>query len=140
MSDGSSAVVLVVDDDVDSFNLLEHACQEIKFPAILRFVDDVDKAIAYLEGMPPYSNRAASPMPAIVLLDVELPWHRSYHTASSITAGRRPRWSAPNRRGSNFRRHETQWWTTGDGCRVHRDLVVLQKIGAAVTRLGRYSI
>lgn len=32
-----------------------------------------DDAVAYLNGDPPYENRAAYPLPAVILLDIKLP-------------------------------------------------------------------
>lgn len=41
-------------------------------------VDDGDKAVAYLSGHPPYDDRAAYPLPTIILLDLKPP-RRSGH-------------------------------------------------------------
>lgn len=71
--DRTDAVVLVVDDDSEDFELIKTACAEIKAPASLRQVDSVDGAIAYFEGRQPYADRAAHPHPGLVLLDLRLP-------------------------------------------------------------------
>lgn len=44
---------------------------EIPFPLVI--VHDGQAAVDYLTGLAPYGNRAAHPMPALVLLDLKMP-------------------------------------------------------------------
>jgi CheY-like chemotaxis protein len=66
-------MILCVDDSSDDTLLLERACRRAGVKFVLQSVDDGNKAIAYLSGMEGYSDRAAYPVPNIVLLDLKMP-------------------------------------------------------------------
>src|SRR5262249_42079377 len=40
---------------------------------LCRFVNDGEKAIAYMRGDPPFSDRVAHPFPSVLVLDLSLP-------------------------------------------------------------------
>jgi CheY-like chemotaxis protein len=65
--------VLVVDDDRDSVFLLQTAFQQLELPHTLHIAKDGTVAIEYLQGTPPYGDRARYPLPDLVLLDVKMP-------------------------------------------------------------------
>ena len=79
--------ILLVEDSVDDQVLIRRAFTRAKLLNPLHIVDDGDKAIAYLAGEPPYDNREANPLPAIILLDLKLP-RRSGHEVLKWIRGR----------------------------------------------------
>lgn len=74
MSPGDrSAIVLVADDDLDDCSLLRDALAEGGLAAEARFVHDGEELLQYLRREGPYADPAASPWPALVLLDLNMP-------------------------------------------------------------------
>ncbi len=67
--------ILLVEDSVDDQLLILRAFAKAKLSIT---VDDGDKAVAYPSGHLPYDDRAAYPLPTIILLDLKLP-RRSGH-------------------------------------------------------------
>jgi CheY-like chemotaxis protein len=65
--------VLVVEDDSTDVLLIERAFRKAHVAAAMQVVGDGDKAIAYLGGDGPYTDRARYPLPVLVLLDLKLP-------------------------------------------------------------------
>ena len=65
--------VLFVDDDSDWVDLLRAAFERAGIPNPVQGVKNGPEAIRYLRGERPYANRAAHPLPALVLLDLRLP-------------------------------------------------------------------
>jgi CheY-like chemotaxis protein len=65
--------VLVAEDDGNDAFLLERAFQIAGVAARLRFVSNGGESIAYLEGREPYADRAANPLPDLLLLDLKMP-------------------------------------------------------------------
>jgi CheY-like chemotaxis protein len=65
--------VLLVDDSPNDALLMATAFQRTEFDQPLRFVTSGEDAIAYLQGDGRYHNRAEFPLPAVVLLDLNMP-------------------------------------------------------------------
>ena len=65
--------VLFVDDEADWVDLLRMAFERAGMPDAVTRVRDGEQAIRYLSGEGPYANRAAYPLPKLVLLDLRLP-------------------------------------------------------------------
>ena len=65
--------VLFVDNDTDWVDLLRMAFERAGMPVAVTGVGDGADAIRYLSGEGPYANRAAHPLPGLVLLDMRLP-------------------------------------------------------------------
>ena len=65
--------ILLVEDDVESAELLRIAFQKAGLKRPLRVLPDGDKAVAYLSGEPPYDDPEENPPPCLVLLDLKLP-------------------------------------------------------------------
>ena len=65
--------ILLVDDDHNDVLLVERAMKKagLLYPLIHR--QDGEEAIDYLDGKPPYSDRARHPLPTLVLLDIKMP-------------------------------------------------------------------
>lgn len=65
--------ILVVEDEPDAVMLLQHAFAKAGIVNPLRAVHDGENAMAYLRGEGAYSDRAAHPLPRLVLLDLKIP-------------------------------------------------------------------
>lgn len=65
--------ILLVEDEPDAVTLLQHAFAKAGVANPLFPVLDGDQAIAYLNGDGRYADRAAHPLPQLVLLDLKLP-------------------------------------------------------------------
>jgi CheY-like chemotaxis protein len=66
-------VILVVDDSEQDIELLKEACRDAECRGVLTPVRSVDEAISYFEGRGKYGDRDAHPLPALVLLDIQMP-------------------------------------------------------------------
>jgi CheY-like chemotaxis protein len=68
-----SGTILLVDDSPDDALLIRLAFKRIGLTNPLMVVGDGEKAVQYLTGEEPYSDRSAFPMPGLVLLDLAMP-------------------------------------------------------------------
>lgn len=66
-------MVLLVEDDPADAHLVQRAFRKIGLEVPMLRLGNGDDAVAYLNGDPPYENRAAYPLPAVILLDIKLP-------------------------------------------------------------------
>ena len=66
-------LVLLVEDDPADVRLIQRAFRKLRTNINMTRVTNGDDAVAYLSGEGPFENRAAYPMPAVVLLDIKLP-------------------------------------------------------------------
>ena len=71
--DAEHNTVLLVEDNEDDVLLIRRAFRKAKLLNPLQVVGDGDAAVAYLGGDGPYADRAAYPLPLLVLLDLKLP-------------------------------------------------------------------
>jgi CheY-like chemotaxis protein len=69
----SRTTVLYVEDEEDDAIFMRLAFSRSGLDIDLRVVLNGQQAINYLAGQPPYSDRTQSPLPALVLLDLNLP-------------------------------------------------------------------
>lgn len=67
------APILIADDDPRDRALMERVLDGAKITNPRQFVEDGGKAIAYLAGTGPYSNRTRYPLPALLLVDLKMP-------------------------------------------------------------------
>src|SRR5947208_5596528 len=65
--------ILLVDDDHNDVLLVERAMKKAGLLHPLIHRQDGEEAIDYLDGKPPYSDRAKHPLPTLVLLDLKMP-------------------------------------------------------------------
>jgi CheY-like chemotaxis protein len=68
-----SKVILQVENDQDDVFFMKRALQKADLIHQIVSVSDGDQAISYLTGKPPYDNRSKYPIPAVVLLDLNMP-------------------------------------------------------------------
>jgi CheY-like chemotaxis protein len=65
--------ILLVDDSENDLVLMKMAFLKAGFKIPLQTVNNGEEAIAYLSGEGRYSNRAQFPLPAVILLDLNMP-------------------------------------------------------------------
>jgi CheY-like chemotaxis protein len=65
--------ILVAEDDATDAFFLQRAFNRAGIPVKLHFVRDGQEALDYLEGKGPFSDRAAHPLPDLLLLDLKMP-------------------------------------------------------------------
>jgi CheY-like chemotaxis protein len=73
MSDPKPLVVLCADDDADDRLFAKEAWAETRILNELRFVEDGEELMEYLERRGKYADPASSPRPGIILLDLNMP-------------------------------------------------------------------
>ena len=66
-------LVLLVEDDPADVRLIQRAFSKLATAIPMMRLTNGDDAVAYLSGSGPYENRAAYPVPAVLLLDIKLP-------------------------------------------------------------------
>ncbi|MGN6370305.1 MAG: response regulator [Phycisphaerae bacterium] len=65
--------ILLVEDNADDVLLIRRAFARARILNEFRTVPDGEAAIDYLAGSGPYADRAAHPVPTLMLLDLKLP-------------------------------------------------------------------
>lgn len=65
--------ILVADDDLEDQMLVKDAFEESRLANTLRFVEDGEALMDYLYHRGSYSDRASSPRPGLILLDLNMP-------------------------------------------------------------------
>lgn len=80
----SPHAILIVEDSADDFFFLERSFKLAEIPNELRHVDDGQRAINYLQGIAPFDDRAANPLPSLILLDLKLPLLHGFEVLSWI--------------------------------------------------------
>ena len=65
--------ILVADDDADDRSLTKEAFEEARLVNDLRFVEDGQELLDYLQRRGRYSDPATSPTPGLILLDLNMP-------------------------------------------------------------------
>ena len=78
--------VLLVEDDVSDFRLIQRAFAKIKpFVPMIRLAHG-DEAVEYLAGDAPYENRSLHPVSCVLLLDIKLPRRSGFEVLEWIRA------------------------------------------------------
>jgi CheY-like chemotaxis protein len=70
--------LLIIEDDPIYAGFISSSITDSRLPVNLHHVSTVEAALAYLRGEPPYDDRLAYPLPAIVLLDLNLVQQRGF--------------------------------------------------------------
>jgi CheY-like chemotaxis protein len=65
--------ILMAEDDPDDRVILEQAFLELETGGELRFVEDGEELMRYLRRSEKYTNPQISPLPAFILLDLNMP-------------------------------------------------------------------
>jgi CheY-like chemotaxis protein len=83
MTDLKPTILLVEDNEEDAF-LLRRALQRENVECSLQLAEDGQEAIEYLGGTGKYADRIAFPWPALVLLDLKLPYVHGFEVLAWI--------------------------------------------------------
>ena len=70
--------ILLVDDSENDLFLMRMAFKKAEFNVPLQEVHNGEQAIAYLKGDDPYSDRDKFPLPAVILLDLNMPMKNGF--------------------------------------------------------------
>ncbi len=70
--------ILLVDDSKNDLFLMRVAFKKAEFNIPLHEVHNGEEAIAYLKGDDPYSDRDKFPLPAVMLLDLNMPMKNGF--------------------------------------------------------------
>ena len=65
--------ILLVDDSSDDIFLVRTAFENAKIVNPIQEAHNGDEAIAYLQGEPPFDDRSKFPLPAVMVLDLNMP-------------------------------------------------------------------
>src|SRR5438270_11081910 len=71
-------VILLVEDNADDVHLLTRAFEQAGAENPITRLRDGEEAMAYLAGIGQYSNRVQHPIPAVILLDLNMPKFNGY--------------------------------------------------------------
>ena len=77
-------VVLLVDDSETDALLMSAAFQRAGFVEPLRFVNDGQEMISYIQGDGRYADRALFPVPTVVLMDLKMPYKSGFEVLEWI--------------------------------------------------------
>jgi CheY-like chemotaxis protein len=70
---GQSITILVADDDAEDRMMVKDAFAESRLANDLRFVEDGEQLMDYLQRRGAYSDPQTSPVPGLILLDLNMP-------------------------------------------------------------------
>ena len=65
--------ILLVEDDESQAVLIRSLFEHSSLGAVIRIASTGQEALDYLEGVPPYDDRAENPLPEVIILDLGLP-------------------------------------------------------------------
>jgi CheY-like chemotaxis protein len=71
-------IILLVDDSENDLLLVRIAFHKAGSTCLLHEVPNGEEAIAYLKGESPYDDRTQFPLPAVVLLDINMPMKNGF--------------------------------------------------------------
>lgn len=78
--------ILLVDDSEDDLLLMRIAFQKAGCTSPLQEVHGGEEAMAYLKGEGPYGDRTKFPLPAVVLLDINMPMKNGFAVLDWVRA------------------------------------------------------
>lgn len=82
----NQAVAVLVEDSHADVLLIRRALSRVGTQVALNVVPDGDAAVAYLSGVGQYADRAAHPLPDLLLLDLKLPRRSGFEVLEWLRA------------------------------------------------------
>src|SRR3954452_19078904 len=80
----SSPTVLLVEGNEDDVFFMRRALKAAKLNVSLQILDDGRETLDYLAGAGKYADRVQYPFPALVLLDLKLPYVHGFDVLAAI--------------------------------------------------------
>ncbi len=84
-----SQFILVIEDNPDDVQLARMAFARSRVPVNLVVVTDGEEALDFLRGQGQYANRDINDQPAVVILDLKLPWMSGQEVLKEIRLDQR---------------------------------------------------
>jgi CheY-like chemotaxis protein len=78
MAPAATDIILLVEDNPDDAQLITRAFERVGVENPVRRLRDGEEAMAYLAGIGSYADRVKNPIPAVILLDLNLPKFNGY--------------------------------------------------------------
>src|SRR5688572_11913541 len=66
-------VILIGEDNEDYAFLLKRALDKVEVISPIRILPDGNQILFYLQGLGAYANRQLNPLPALIILDLQMP-------------------------------------------------------------------
>src|SRR5216110_1633793 len=82
--------VLLVEDDLNDIFLVKRAFKKAQIPNPLHVVTDGQEAIHYLRGIGKYADRAAYPLPTLLVMDIKMPRKTGFEVLEWVKGEDRP--------------------------------------------------
>jgi CheY-like chemotaxis protein len=82
----SPPTILVVEDNDDDLFFTQRALKNAGNTADVRFLSDGKSALQYLRAEDEFSNRSAHPLPALIFLDLKIPYISGLEVLAAIRA------------------------------------------------------
>ena len=86
----NAPLILLVEDDPADVRLIQRAFRKLQTNVTMTRLTNGDDAVAYLSGDGPFENRAAYPMPTVVLLDIKLPRRSGFEVLDWVRKQKSP--------------------------------------------------
>ena len=84
----SARAILLVEDNEDDVFFMRRALKEARVLNPMFVVEDGQMAVDYLSGVGKFSNRQENPLPAVVFLDLKLPFKSGHEVLEWIRSKR----------------------------------------------------
>ena len=86
----NAPLILLVEDDPADVRLIQRAFRKLQTNVTMTRLTNGDDAVAYLSGEGPFENRAAYPMPTVLLLDIKLPRRSGFEVLDWVRKQKSP--------------------------------------------------
>ena len=86
--DNKPLTVLLVEDDLNDIFLVKRAFKMARIQNPLQVVTDGEEAIHYLQGQGRYADRAAYPLPRLIVMDIKMPGRTGFEVLEWVKQDR----------------------------------------------------